>query len=64
MRFVDTNIPLYEVSTQVEDQAKRRIATRILSERDLAVSTPGPGGVLPPSDTSVTPRAHILERLL
>ena len=39
MRFVGTNIPLYEVSTQVEDQAKRRVATRILSERDLAAST-------------------------
>ena len=38
VRFVDTNILLYAISRDREEQAKRERATAILHERDLALS--------------------------
>ena len=38
MRFVDTNILVYAVSTAVEDTAKFEQAHKLLQERDLALS--------------------------
>jgi predicted nucleic acid-binding protein len=38
MRFVDTNVLLYSVSTAAAEQEKARIALKILDERDLALS--------------------------
>jgi predicted nucleic acid-binding protein len=38
MRFVDTNVLLYAVSTLPEDSEKRRRARELLREHDLAVS--------------------------
>ena len=38
MRFVDTNIPLYAVSTLAEDADKHLIAVDLLAENDLALS--------------------------
>lgn len=38
MRFVDTNILLYAVSTASEEAAKARVARRLLDGRDLALS--------------------------
>lgn len=38
MRFVDTNILLYSVSTAAAEQGKAQIALEILNERDLALS--------------------------
>ena len=38
MRFVDTNIPLYAVSTLAEDAEKRSIAVDLLAGNDLALS--------------------------
>ncbi|MCY4507225.1 MAG: PIN domain-containing protein [Acidobacteria bacterium] len=38
MRFVDTNVLLYAVSSLPEDASKRRRARELLRERDLAVS--------------------------
>ena len=38
MRFVDTNILIYAVSTVAEDSAKNRLALEVLDERDLALS--------------------------
>ena len=37
-RFLDTNIVLYSISTDPAEQAKRRTAQRLLSERDNALS--------------------------
>ena len=39
MRFVDTNVLLYAISTNPAEQAKADVASRVLSSRDLAVST-------------------------
>lgn len=39
MRFVDTNVLLYAISSAAESASKTSIARRILVERDLAVST-------------------------
>jgi predicted nucleic acid-binding protein len=38
MRFVDTNILLYAVSTVPEEQQKARVALMILDDEDLALS--------------------------
>ena len=38
MRFIDTNILLYRVSTDSAEVAKQRIAESILGERDLCLS--------------------------
>ncbi len=38
MRFVDTNILLYAVSTASEESGKARVARRLLDGRDLALS--------------------------
>ena len=38
MRFVDTNVLLYAVSTAAEDAAKSRQALALLESRDLALS--------------------------
>ena len=38
MRFVDTNVLLYVVSTDPAEAAKQRIASRILDSGDLALS--------------------------
>lgn len=38
MRFVDTNIPVYAVSTMPEDAPKQRAAEQLLSRPDLAFS--------------------------
>ncbi len=38
MRFVDTNVLIYAVSTADEDAAKRNQALTVLSARDLALS--------------------------
>ncbi len=38
MRFVDTNVLLYAISTDPAEQAKRDIADDLLSSRDLALS--------------------------
>ena len=38
MRFVDTNILLYAVSEETEDEKKRHIALELLTRRDLALS--------------------------
>lgn len=40
MRFVDTNIPIYAVSSRPEDQLKQRISLEVLAqeEGDLAIS--------------------------
>ena len=38
MRFVDTNVLLYAVSSLPEEASKRRRARELLRERDLAVS--------------------------
>lgn len=39
MRFVDTNVLLYSVSTAEEDEPKARVARAILDEADIALST-------------------------
>lgn len=38
MRFVDTNVLLYAVSTDAEERAKAERANQILTSRDLALS--------------------------
>ena len=38
MRFVDTNVLLYAISTSPEEQAKADTARSLLSSRDLAIS--------------------------
>ncbi len=38
MRFVDTNVLLYLVSTDPAEAAKQRVASRILASEDLALS--------------------------
>jgi predicted nucleic acid-binding protein len=38
MRFVDTNVLLYALSTAAEEQAKAQIALSILDDHDLALS--------------------------
>ncbi len=38
MRFIDTNVLLYAVSTSPEDAGKRRRAQALLKEPDLAIS--------------------------
>lgn len=38
MRFVDTNVLLYAISTDPEEQAKRAIATGILNGADIGFS--------------------------
>ena len=38
MRFVDTNIPVYAVSTMPEDAPKQQAAEELLSQPDLAFS--------------------------
>ena len=38
MRFVDTNVPIYAVSTAPEDAEKRRLALDLLARTDLALS--------------------------
>ena len=38
MRFVDTNVLIYAVSTTAEDEQKRRRALELLARRDLALS--------------------------
>jgi predicted nucleic acid-binding protein len=38
MRFVDTNVLLYSVSTAAAEQKKAQIAIEILDEHDLALS--------------------------
>jgi predicted nucleic acid-binding protein len=39
VRFVDTNILLYAISTEPDESSKRETANRLLGERDLALST-------------------------
>ena len=39
MRFVDTNVLLYAISTDPAEQRKRGIAERLLADRELALST-------------------------
>ncbi len=39
VRFVDTDVLLYAISTDPTEQAKRELATAILAERRLALST-------------------------
>ena len=38
MRFVDTNVLLYAVSTAADEQRKRQVATALLDDRDLVLS--------------------------
>lgn len=38
MRFVDTNVPLYAVSSLAEDADRRSIAVELLAGNDLAIS--------------------------
>lgn len=38
MRFVDTNVLLYAISTDPDEQGKREVVDRLLSARDLALS--------------------------
>ena len=38
MRFVDTNVLVYAVSTALEDEEKRRRALNLLAGRDIALS--------------------------
>ena len=38
MRFVDTNILVYAISTAPEDEARRRIARELLARTDLVLS--------------------------
>ncbi len=38
MRFVDTNVLLYAVSEEAEDEEKRLVALDLLTRRDLALS--------------------------
>ena len=38
MRFVDTNVPIYAVSTAAEESEKRRRALEVLARPDLALS--------------------------
>lgn len=38
MRFADTNVLLYSISTAVEERAKAERAREILASRDLAIS--------------------------
>ena len=38
VRFVDTNVLLYTVSTEPSEQVKREIANELLASRDLALS--------------------------
>lgn len=38
MRFVDTNVLLYSLSTAPDEEAKATIALALLAERDLALS--------------------------
>lgn len=38
VRFVDTNILIYAISPNMEDRAKRRIAQKLLLNRELALS--------------------------
>ena len=38
MRFVDTNVLLYSLSTAANEQAKARVAVEILQAQDLALS--------------------------
>ncbi|MGH2913264.1 MAG: PIN domain-containing protein, partial [Solirubrobacteraceae bacterium] len=38
MRFVDTNVLLYAISRDPEEQAKARRANELLAQRDLALS--------------------------
>jgi predicted nucleic acid-binding protein len=38
MRFVDTNVLLYSLSTVANEQAKARVAVEILQAQDLALS--------------------------
>jgi len=38
MRFADTNVLLYRVSTAPEESAKRTVAERVLAETDLGLS--------------------------
>ena len=38
MRFVDTNIPVYAVSTLPGDEPKQKIAETLLDRNDLAIS--------------------------
>lgn len=39
MRFVDTNILLYSISRDAAERQKRTVASELLGERDLALST-------------------------
>lgn len=39
MRFIDTNVVLYSVSTSEQERAKREVARRVLESHDLCVST-------------------------
>ena len=39
MRFVDTNVLLYAISTDPNERRKNDIASEILADRDLALST-------------------------
>lgn len=39
MRFVDTNVLLYAISRDPDEQAKRALANDVLRQRDLALST-------------------------
>lgn len=38
MRFADTNVLLYAISSAPEEAAKARVASQLLAHRDLAVS--------------------------
>ena len=38
MRFVDTNVLIYAVSTAAEDAPRNQLALEVLDERDLALS--------------------------
>jgi predicted nucleic acid-binding protein len=38
VRFVDTNVLLYSISTRREEEAKAAVARNLLAERDLALS--------------------------
>jgi predicted nucleic acid-binding protein len=38
IRFLDTNVLLYSVSTDRDEKAKREVATELLAERDNALS--------------------------
>jgi predicted nucleic acid-binding protein len=39
MRFLDTNVLLYRISTVADEHAKVRIARELLDSADLALST-------------------------